>query len=624
MGRTARRGSALVGTMLVLVALLGLLSATVIVSSLEVEESRTAVDEVRTKYVAESGFEVGMHLLADAVRKTGAYDPLQGLSELFVASDTITPFLAAPMVDGGGQVGAYTVSMTVLEETGTHITVNVTSTGYTPRAPADLAAANPDVSWHALRVTVSFSLAPSEVFDYAYFINNWGWFYGSSIVANGNVRSNGQFDVAGYAPWVTCQPLYDGVDWDGGAANLVGYRDDNLDGLEDGNDGGVFSGWDIIGAQNLRGAGGNAENQHDFQAKVDMPNLSDLSMYEDRAITQGAVISIGGSEMTDAVYGDAPGELDNLYLIGTAADPIVIDGPVVVRGDVVISGYVTGQGAIYAGGNVYVPDSVKYVDGPTTLRPAGNTEAETEQWLDTNADKDFLGLFARENIVVGDHTHSWWRYYVNSWMGSSLNKSEEDAGEDGIPNTHEGRDGIPGTADDDVLEDDGVFTVLHYTETDQELGLIPPGFGVGDVIPGSGEDIDGDGQYDDTTTLNDVTLTTPLNTALWGGNMPPGGISHYSDISTLYANELDAVFYTNHSFCYLVLGGTSARINGALVSRNEDIIYGTPSIEINYDCRLLGGASGIAGGLLPQIVQPPTILRWTELDGDPNRYLEAE
>ena len=36
MGRTARRGSALVGTMLVLVALLGLLSATVIVSSLEV------------------------------------------------------------------------------------------------------------------------------------------------------------------------------------------------------------------------------------------------------------------------------------------------------------------------------------------------------------------------------------------------------------------------------------------------------------------------------------------------------------------------------------------------------------------------------------------------------------
>ena len=33
-------------------------------------------------------------------------------------------------------------------------------------------------------------------------------------------------------------------------------------------------------------------------------------------------------------------------------------------------------------------------------------------------------------------------------MNSSLNKSEEDAGEDGIPNTIAGKDGILGTADD--------------------------------------------------------------------------------------------------------------------------------------------------------------------------------
>ena len=106
-----------------------------------------------------------------------------------------------------------------------------------------------------------------------------------------------------------------------------------------------------------------------------------------------------------------------------------------------------------------------------------------------------------------------------------------------------------------MLEDDGIWSVELYTAEDLTLGLIPPGFNVGDPIPGSGEDIDGDSQYDDSTTLADIDLSVPLDTANWGGNMPLPGISDYSDISTLYATNLDAVLYTNHSFCYMVLGG---------------------------------------------------------------------
>ena len=87
----------------------------------------------------------------------------------------------------------------------------------------------------------------------------------------------------------------------------------------------------------------------------------------------------------------------------------------------------------------------------------------------------------------------------------------------------------------------------------------------------------------------------PLDTATWGGNMPVGGIASYSSIASLYANQLDAIFYTNHSFCYVVFGSTDAVINGALVSRNENVVYGTPKLKFNYDCRLLGGKSGIAG-----------------------------
>ena len=103
--------------------------------------------------------------------------------------------------------------------------------------------------------------------------------------------------------------------------------------------------------------------------------------------------------------------------------------------------------------------------------------------------------------------------------------------------------------------------------------------------------------------------------------MPAGGISSYASISSLSAANLDAVFYTNHSFCWVVLGGASAKINGSLVSRNENIIYGTPTMEINHDARLLGSSSSMAASLLPRTIQAPELLRWAPLDLDPNRYL---
>src|SRR6185295_1342553 len=107
-----------------------------------------------------------------------------------------------------------------------------------------------------------------------------------------------------------------------------------------------------------------------------------------------------------------------------------------------------------SGGNVYVPKNLTYLNPPTTWRPATNSEADTEAWLSANMGKDALGLFAREHVVVGDYTNSSWQSYVNSWVNDPLNKSKEDAGLDGVQNTKAGMDGIMGTADDDVLEND--------------------------------------------------------------------------------------------------------------------------------------------------------------------------
>jgi len=613
----------LIGLLFLAMALSGLVMLTTAVAGGEARSSRGELDDLRASYLAEAGVERGLKSLKDAIGRTAAYDPFFGMNNMLDDGPLVVRSGAA-MTHDGVQVGAYSVRLTRVEADDESITVDIESTGYLPDAPENLAPGQRLTAWSSISTRVRYELAPSKVFDYAYFINNWGWFYGNTIHCNGNARSNGQFDVAGYSPSITGQPMYENVEFDGTTATLAGYQDDNNDGLQDGEDGGVFSGWDIVGAQNLQGNGGNAQNQHDFQDEVPMPNLSDMTIYELQAIDEGGSITIGGVTMVDAVAGDDGGELQNIYLHGTAADPIELNGPVVVRGNVMISGIVTGQGAIYASGNVYVPDSINYANPPTTVRPADETQATTEAWLAANWDADFLGLFSGENIVVGDVTNSTWQNYVGRWMNSSLNGSSEDAGEDGVPNTHDGRDGISGTEDDDILENDGQFTVEYYSAEDAELGLIPPGAAVGDVVPGTGEDIDGDGVYDGTTTLADVALQDPLDQAHWDGNMPVAGIDDYSDIATLYASELDAVFYTNHSFCYTVLGNEVARINGALISRNENIIYGTPSIEMNYDVRMLGGNSGIGGNLLPKVVAPPQFLRWMMLDTDPNHLVEVE
>ena len=615
---SSRRGSALAGTLLILVSLLGLLYLTSRLSAVELKDTRNSVSALQAKHVAEAGAERAINYLAQAVKTTTLADPLYGLNHLFAGGTTLDVYDGEGLLNGTTRVGAYTVKLTRVASTATSITIAIDASGYMPDAPSALPAGRPVSAWDAVHTVVKYSLAPSKVFDYGYFINNWGWFYGDTIYCRGNVRSNGQFDVAGYAPTITGQPTYESVAKNGAAVNLTGYRDDNGDGLSDGNDGGVWSSWDIVGATHLQGNGGHAQNQHDYQDPVPMPNLTDLTMYEANAVQQHGSISIDGVEVCDAICGDEAGEKQNLFLVGTTAHPITLNGPVVVRGNVIISGVVTGQGAIYSGGNVYCPQSVTYKNGPSTPRPANNTQASTEAWLAANWNKDFLGLFARENVVVGDFTDATWQFYEAWWMSASMNSSVEDAGADQIPNTRRGRDGILGTADDDVLEGDGTFTISHYTEADLAAGLIPPGKSVGDPIPGTGEDIDGDGVYDPGETLANVTLTVPLNTSNWSGNMPASGYTSYHAISSLYANRLDAVLYTNHAFCWTVLGGSAAQINGALVSRNENIVYGTPTCETNYDCRLLGGASGMASRLLPLTVQAPEFLQWKHLDHDPN------
>jgi len=352
---------------------------------------------------------------------------------------------------------------------------------------------------------------PSEVFDYCYFINNWGWFYGNTITANGDVRSNGWFDCANYSPTI---------------------------------EGEIYAGEGII-ATNVQGKAATEEDgeliyQHPYSPIVEMPNLQDLSYYQGLAEAQESTISVGGTVVIDGVYGDDAGESGNIVLVGTAADPIVIDGPIVATGDIVITGVVSGQGTVYSGRNVYVAGNISYNNPPSTPRPASDDPAVIDQWVADNSTNDVVGFAATENIILGDYTGTTGgAWYANNWL---FGMGNEDVGEDGIPDTG------------DTGENDGEFQSAY-------------------------EDLDGDGVFDDNYTWTDVQTQADITTF---ANVPVG-VTSFGDLATSFISEIEGIYYTNHACTGRV--GYDVFINGTIISKDEAIVYRN-HITLNFDERV--------------------------------------
>ena len=607
------RGSALIVTLATISLMATLAFSALRVASGQRRDVRVDLDRDQARALADAGLNFAEHRLRGLMARD-PWEPLRAVDAALLDdsgnSQEVRLADRELLRTENRTYGQFSVGVW-LEVDGDDRNAFVTATGYFPNAERPRAK-------QTIQAVIRLSERPGEVFDYGYFVNNWGWLYGDPIFSYGNARSNGQFDAGNYRPGIHGTPRYQHLDDDG---SLAGYIDDNDDGVTDGSDGGVYSSWDIVGASRVRGMGGLAKNQHDFLRQVPMPNLNRLHIYEAQAVASGASVSLGGQldragnptgplQLMDGVLGDDGGEPENIVLIGTEAEPIVLDGLVVVRGDVIIRGVVTGRGAIVSGRNVYVADDVTYLHGPTTERPPGESQATSEAWLADNLDADFLGLYAKENVVIGDFEQSLWQSYVGSWLADDHNMSREDSGSDKIPNTRAGKDGKSGTNDDDVLEGDGSWTTLRYTDEDAAMGVIPEGFTVGDPVPGTGEDIDGDGEYDRfNIDVGDFALSSPLSSrAEWAGNLPER-VEEYSQLSNLHVTRIEGLLYTNHALAMLTIAWDhDLDFYGALVCRNEAIIGGVRSINTIYDRRLLGGS--LFPGLLPHTPARLQTLAW--------------
>ncbi|MHC4662999.1 MAG: hypothetical protein ACYS8W_15060, partial [Planctomycetota bacterium] len=325
--RPGERGYAMIMALFAMLVAVALCMAAAMLVQTETRDADFHGKLRQAKQAALAGLERGTSVIADALKGLALDDPFGSIDGL----DGAILFTDEPLMSGSDLIGQYSLEFDVLPYTGPG--------SVSPQTDDDCwrdilikvtAVASPGSRLEARRkaeLLVRVELSASEVFDYAYFINHWGWWYGSSIYGYGNIRANGQFDFGGYRPTVNGRPRFRYVN-SGPPFDLIDYIDDNGDGLKNGLDGGVYAGWNII---NNSGVKGNP-NFYPWQEQIPMPNLSNLSYYENVACSKSGSIAIAGYTIIDGVLGDDAGESRNGYLEGTAQNPIILDGPVVVRG----------------------------------------------------------------------------------------------------------------------------------------------------------------------------------------------------------------------------------------------------------------------------------------------------
>ncbi len=370
---------------------------------------------------------------------------------------------------------------------------------------------------------------PSLVFDYEYFLNNWGWWWGTSITGHGGNRANWDFDFRD-------KPTVNGVILANGTINSNNKE---------------WKPGDTVPFGGLAGGSPDTYVRAGVPRET-MPNLKDFSYYESKALASTSNgIWIGNTRLVTGVHtGTKPG----LYLAGTDSSPIKIVGTVVIPGDVVIKGKITGHGTLYVGGNLYVAGDMTYKNPPNWNAPPETMNAtQRDKWVADSKDKDLVVFAVREAILGGDVTSSDWKNNCYEAAGYGLKNigGESNLGQDGIAQT--GDDGVP------YLHEDGTKSAWF--------------------------DADGDGVMDGNYNYNtQITMNSTRASKISGYPTSSGSPVAYNTVANNNMNLLDGVFYTNHAAA-MRLAKNNALFHGSMISRDEAIIF-SGSLTFMYDSRI--------------------------------------
>ncbi len=476
---------------------------------------------------------------------------------------------------------------------------------YTIKTTSRVTKGTKDIAKTEIEAKVHFGVANPSSFHFSYFMNHFGW-----MAANKDWQFNGNMGAAGVFDWfgspLTVRGTAQFGDFDEATGSLVDPIIANSTGAPI--EGGTISGFEVKNGQNLKG-GPNEEYPDQSHPGIPLLTTAHFDTVREAAYDNNSTIKIGNNIISDGVYGDKQGPADagslvaltsagynpatehstgNLFLEGSGNEPIELNGTVVVEGNLFIKGRVTGQGSLHVRGNVYIGGDVQYKN-PTSNPQSATDKDKIEKWISINKNKDMLGIFTKGSIGLGAYSTYTTYSGVKSWIEyEPANESaEKKNGFDGMPSTNDFGEGGA---------DANVWNVQRYTAEDAAEGRMPAGFSIGDAVPGTGEDFDGDGKEDPRLTVQEFkprdgadmesvnTNFEKLTTQYWGGN-PPGGSKTLKNYTSKRTDRLDAVLFTNKLFTSYVSVGRLIW-NGSIIGRLEGAILGG-NWTFNFDRRIM-------------------------------------
>ena len=286
-------------------------------------------------------------------------------------------------------------------------------------------------------------------------------------------------------------------------------------------------------------------------------------------------------------------DYNSIVLVGTASNPIEINGPVIIPSDVIISGYVKGQGTISSGRNIHIVGDIKYVDPPKWTGRSINRQDVVK--------RDMLGLMAKGNIVLGDYTQRTWGTSVKTYL------TQQPYVQRYACDTSDAVIGYPSTFGGSYMAEE--YVGASDFNNCQSVGLAT-------FVPGGYNQSTGHfGKMVKTRTYDRKTSTTTESYDVSYNRRYYESVCDSKEISSRCTtiNQIDAVLYNNHGV-FGKVGNCS--INGSMVCRNEGINY-SGSIYFNWDVRLYSGCAESVDndsvGLAKGSDNTPHSLAWMEL-----------
>jgi hypothetical protein len=571
--RNKQRGAALVTAFLVLM-ILAMAGATYVSAGLQrITLANRQQYDVQTSHLAEAGMQDELGYLWQDFQTNQNFNDLDRWCAGASATSPASTFAGSISPIGNYSVGV--VSYSVVDNFTRTLTLQ--AVGWVDGAGTGLLTAQDPQQ--VIQLTATYQLNRSDVFDYTYFVNNYGWMDGfqpSWLVVNGDMRANGNFSFTNGDPTVNgsaiaCAnsklvPAAVGtvnappVKWStstyaSSAATQPRWRQGYNSGVEGSvgsttfmnNIGIMFDSTGMIVNSQIAGAvmaDANGIRSWDLEAEGGNPTItaldptptSELVMPDLYNMSTYTALSQNWSDPTPTfsdgttnpyynqgawiqVWNTTSNKYTTVTTNGNVSGTTTLIGtsahPIKIHGPVTVSQDAIISGYVSGQGTIYAGRNVQIVGSVIYSNPPNFTNVNGTQVDSANGSKDMLGLAASGSIIMGD-TSGFSNPYPLYYMEPPFTQGRYDAYGNYIP-------------------------------------------------PFNATSMDSTGHMLYQSVMGD---------------------SYIHSISSP-VNEIDAIMYTNNvAGGNIATGGSGITLNGSIISKDEAMVVWSLPMNENYDERI--------------------------------------